>query len=280
LATSTLQKQNSLLFVPRLTRPAPYPIQSIDKDIPGVVASFNSCLVPARKAAKHDCKDDINIERFCQAFYDLLPVLRLLGTAFYFVEKDIVQKLEAIAENKQKSPEGDHKKNLIDFIHWEKETNPNIRKDKHSTARHALRLMRALHFISVRTLDPILCLIPQFGPPPPQKKTDQFSYRMMKTVLNGSNDQLFLDKLNEPGVEPKPAAKDAYAVSLHQYHPWSVRTAVSVAFYTLPYRKSFLKDLHMDPAASGLFLDFVTVTTKIRDRLNLYYDANDWQNLP
>jgi hypothetical protein len=27
-------------------------------------------------------------------------------------------------------------------------------------------------------------------------------------------------------------------------------------------------------------VDFVTVTTRIRDILNLYYDANDWQKLP
>lgn len=92
--------------------------------------------------------------------------------------------------------------------------------------------------------------------------------------------QLFLDKLNTPKVEPKPAAKEAYEVSLHQYHPWSVRTAVSVAFYTLPYRKTFMQALNMDPEAEGAFADFVRVTTRIRDILNAYYAPNNWLNLP
>jgi citrate synthase len=210
-----------------------------DTDVAGVVASFNSCIVKAKKGSKHDFAQDIHIGRFIQAFKDLLPILRLLGTAFYFVEQDIVQKLDAIAENQAKQTDTDHARNLIDFINWEKESNPKILTDKHTTARHALRLMRALHFIS-----------------------------------------LFLDKLNEVGVEPKPAAKEAYAVSLSHYHPWSVRTAVSLAFYTLPYRKSFLKHLQLAPEGENHFVDFVTVTTRIRDILNLYYDANDWQKLP
>lgn len=81
-------------------------------------------------------------------------------------------------------------------------------------------------------------------------------------------------------MEPKPAAKEAYEVSLHKYHSWSVRTAVSVAFYTLPYRKTFLHALSMDPAEADVFADFVRVSGHIRQILNAYYDANDWQNLP
>lgn len=210
-----------------------------DRDVPGVVNSFNSCIVRAKKTSKHGLPEDINIGRFVQAFQDLLPILRLLGTAFYFVEQDIVQKLTAITENQEKQKNAEYAVNLIDFLAWEKETNPKILHDKHSSARHTLRLMRALHFIS-----------------------------------------LFLDKLNTPGVEPKPAAKEAYATSLAHYHPWSVRTAVSVAFYTLPYRKSFCKHLHLDPDAENIFGDFVQATTRIRDILNVYYDANGWQSLP
>lgn len=92
--------------------------------------------------------------------------------------------------------------------------------------------------------------------------------------------KLFLAELNTPGMEPKPAAKTAYATSLSQYHPWSVRTAVSVAFYTLPYRKNFMKHLQLDNDKPDVFADFVRVTGHIRTILNLYYDANDWQTLP
>lgn len=116
-------------------------------DVNGVVESFQSCLVKSRKKTKHDHKEDIRIERFVQAFYDLLPILRLLGTAFYFVEKDIVQKLTHIKANQEAHPESTEVKNLLDFVHWECEN--NTVRTKHSTARHALRLMRALHFISV-----------------------------------------------------------------------------------------------------------------------------------
>ena len=124
----------------------------IDMDVAGVVASFNSCIVKARKGNKHGCKEDIHIGRFIQAFHDLLPILRLLGTAFYFVEQDIVQKLTAIASNQEKQKDSEHSRYLIDFISWEKESNPKMLHDKHTSARHTLRLMRALHFISVRII--------------------------------------------------------------------------------------------------------------------------------
>lgn len=122
-----------------------------DRDVAGVVASFDSCIVPAREGNEHGLEEDIHIARFIQAFKDLLPILRLLGTAFYFVEQDIVQKLTAIQENQEKVKDDPHANHIIDFIDWEKKTNPKIRQDKHSTARHTLRLMRALHFINVRT---------------------------------------------------------------------------------------------------------------------------------
>jgi hypothetical protein len=117
-----------------------------------VVASFNSCIVKARKGNTHGRKEDIHIGRFIQAFRDLIPILRLLGTAFYFVEQDISQKLDAITANQAKQQDTPHARNLIDFINWEKENNPKILTDKHTSARHALRLMRALHFISVRSI--------------------------------------------------------------------------------------------------------------------------------
>lgn len=104
----------------------------------------------AREGNEHGLEEDIRIDRFIQAFKDLMPILRLLGTSFYFVEQDIQQKLNAIQENQAKVKDDPHATNIIDFIHWEKETNPKIRADKHTTARHTLRLMRALHFIHVR----------------------------------------------------------------------------------------------------------------------------------
>lgn len=84
-----------------------------------------------------------------------MPILRLLGTAFYFVEQDIVQKLTAIQENQAKQKDQPFARNIIDFIDWEKENNPKMRTDKHTSARHTLRLMRALHFIGVRTPYPL-----------------------------------------------------------------------------------------------------------------------------
>lgn len=118
--------------------------------VAGVCASYESCIVEAREGATHGCVQDIHIGRFAQAFRDLLPIMRLLGTAFYFVEQDIVQKLDAITGHQAKQIDQDYAVNLIDFINWEKENNPKILTDKNSAARHTLRLMRALHFISVR----------------------------------------------------------------------------------------------------------------------------------
>lgn len=125
-------------------------METADKDVAGVVGSFDYSIVKARKGNDHGLEEDIDIERFIKAFKDLMPILRLLGTAFYFVEQDIDQKLTAIKANQEKVKDDPHAKNVIDFIHWEKETNPKLRSDKHTTARHCLRLMRALHFINVR----------------------------------------------------------------------------------------------------------------------------------
>lgn len=123
----------------------------VDKDIPGVVNSFESCIIKASKKSKHGLPEDIHINRFVEAFNDLIPILRLLGTAFYFVEKDIIEKLTAIKNNQASQAGTDHDRTILDFVHWEKETKgAAMLKDKTTTARHTLRLMRALHFISVR----------------------------------------------------------------------------------------------------------------------------------
>lgn len=81
---------------------------------------------------------------FIKAYESLVPVLQLLGPAFYFVEKDIIQKLAIIKKNQANKLD---LTNIVDFCNWEIEENSYL--DKSSTSMNLLRLNRALNFINV-----------------------------------------------------------------------------------------------------------------------------------
>lgn len=75
------------------------------------------------------------------------------------------------------------------------------------------------------------------------------------------------------------AAKESYAEALSNYHTWTVRSAVSVALYTLPTRSKFLAGLDLDPNDSNLFVPLVEATKRVRDTMNAFYVEYDIESI-
>lgn len=59
--------------------------------------------------------------------------------------------------------------------------------------------------------------------------------------------QLFLESLRTSPEDARTAelCTSSYNASLAAYHPWIIRQAVTVAFYTLPTRKVFLETMNV-----------------------------------
>lgn len=202
-----------------------------------LVEKFEKTLLSS-DSLTHGLKKDIIMEHLNDAFEELFPILRLLGTAFYFVEKDISGKLKIIRENQEKNKDISTIY-LLEYMYFEYDDGNNKKiSSKQGTARNALRLSRALHFI-----------------------------------------ELFLSRLNSVDQDLKSAAQISYADSLSNFHTWTVRKAVGLAFYTLPSRERFLKDLNLDAEAPDVFESLVQVTKSVREVMDEFYKTFDLQSI-
>lgn len=141
---------------------------------------------------------------------------------------------------------------LLEYMYYEYDNGNNKKiSSKQGTARNALRLCRALHFIEVIYIFNIL-------------------YPSLILII-----QHFLSKLNSVDQDLKSAAQESYATTLSNYHTWTVRKAVGLAFYTLPSRQKFLKDLELDVDVPNVFEPLVKVTKQIREIMNEFYTKYD-----
>lgn len=85
--------------------------------------------------------------------------------------------------------------------------------------------------------------------------------------------------MNNKNQDLREAARDAYAISLSPYHKVSVRSAVSIAFYTLPSRDDFLKSVDLDPNTESLFDNLVHAINGLRNVMDEFFEKFDLINV-
>lgn len=90
---------------------------------------------------------------------------------------------------------------------------------------------------------------------------------------------MFLQKLNDIEQNLKSAAQESYAVSLSDYHAWTVRKAVGLAFYTLPSRDKFLVQLDLKVDEPGIFDPLVNASNLVREVMNSFYSKYELGDL-
>lgn len=91
--------------------------------------------------------------------------------------------------------------------------------------------------------------------------------------------KLFLEKLNNLDQGLREAAKETYSITLSKYHTLTVRSAVTLAFYTLPSRESFLKSVNLDPNEESLFDNLVHSIHSLRNVMMEFYEKYDLSNI-
>ncbi|XP_036137367.1 ceramide-1-phosphate transfer protein isoform X1 [Molossus molossus] len=154
-------------------------------------------------------KEEVLLEHYLTGWKGLIRFLDHLGTVFSFISKDVAAKLQ-IMERLCTGPQRDHYSSLQSMVAYET-SNKLVdleRRSRHpdSGCRTVLRLHRALRWL-----------------------------------------QLFLEGLRTSPEDARTSelCASSYSASLAAYHPWIIRQAVTVAFYTLPTRKVFLETMNV-----------------------------------
>lgn len=191
-------------------------------------------------------KEEVLLDHYITSWKGLARFLNSLGTVFSFISKDVISKL-CIMEHLRNSPQRDHYTSLQSMVAYEVGNGlVDLNRRSHhpdSGCRTVLRLHRALHWL-----------------------------------------QLFLEGLRTSPEDARTSTLglDSYNSSLAAYHPWIVRQAVTLAFYTLPSRKAFLEAMNVgspDEALQmlGEALPFIKQVYDISQRL---YTENSLLDLP
>nr|XP_002129818.1 ceramide-1-phosphate transfer protein [Ciona intestinalis] len=155
----------------------------------------------------------VDMDRYLDAWDELIRFLNSMGKAFTFVSSDVVEKV-GILRDFRKSSNKEHYETIEKMILFEKENklvNFKSAPSKTVTAygcRTLLRLHRALKFL--------LILIGKLAHNEDEGKVSLMGYN---------------------AYHASPMAK---------YHPWIVQKAVGIAVYMLPDRTTFLKKMCQD----------------------------------
>uniref|UniRef100_UPI00398EB454 ceramide-1-phosphate transfer protein n=1 Tax=Pristiophorus japonicus TaxID=55135 RepID=UPI00398EB454 len=165
-----------------------------------VLESFRNCLTG---------NDELLLEHYLNGWKGLVKFMNSLGSAFSFISKDAVTKIQ-ILENYKNGENDQEYRTIQSMVAYEVDQNlvDVMKRGEHwdSGCRTLLRLHRALRWL-----------------------------------------QLFLEKLRVASDDSKTSVlcAEAYNDSLANYHPWIVRKAATVAFYMLPSRAGFCEIMNM-----------------------------------
>ncbi|XP_060614953.2 ceramide-1-phosphate transfer protein isoform X1 [Anolis sagrei] len=150
---------------------------------------------------------EILLDPYLEGWKGLVRFLNTMGSIFSFISKDVVTKIQ-IMEEFRSSNQKDNYVSLQSMVNYEVSNDlVDLKKPgDHPTSgcRTILRLHRALRWL-----------------------------------------QLFLEGLRTSDSDSRTSVlcADAYNASLANYHPWIIRKATILAFYTLPTRDAFLENM-------------------------------------
>jgi len=92
--------------------------------------------------------------------------------------------------------------------------------------------------------------------------------------------QMLLDKLSNTSSELTLCARQAYDSSLANYHSYWIRKTVSVALYTLPYRKDFIAQLQYEENTVEGLRKLSTFIQSVHQNVQTSFTIRNLQNLP
>ncbi|XP_069774865.1 ceramide-1-phosphate transfer protein [Narcine bancroftii] len=200
-----------------------------------VLESFKKCLTE---------NGELMQEHYLNGWKGLVKFMNSLGTAFAFISKDAVTKIQ-ILENYISSENGSEYETIQSMVKYEvnhKLVNLKRRGDHwDSGCRTLLRLHRALRWL-----------------------------------------QLFLEKLRVACDDSKTSVlcAEAYNDSLANFHPWIVRKTAILAFHFLPSRAEFFEIMNMGTtenveATLGEAIPLLSKAYDITQDLYAQYDLLD-----
>ncbi|TPP39635.1 Glycolipid transfer protein domain-containing protein 1 [Fasciola gigantica] len=140
-------------------------------------------------------ENDVFLKEYCDAYTEVSKLLSFFGRLFYFVNRDVEQKLCILYEYYSSTPV--EYKTIKTMIKYEYEIGvTGVTKNRQNIGcRTLLRLHRALLFV----------------------------IELMTSICSATAD-----------ASLRNLTKDAYDKYLAEYHPWAVRKAVHLAVYALP----------------------------------------------
>ncbi|XP_044301475.1 ceramide-1-phosphate transfer protein isoform X2 [Varanus komodoensis] len=154
-------------------------------------------------------EEEILLDPYLAGWKGLVRFLNSMGTIFSFISKDAVAKIQIMEDFRAGARKEDYA-TLQSMVDYELTNNlVDLKQPGENAAsgcRTILRLHRALRWL-----------------------------------------QLFLEALRTSNTDSKTSVlcTDAYNASLANYHPWIVRKAATLAFYTLPTRDLFLANMEV-----------------------------------
>uniref|UniRef100_A0A6J0SNL6 Ceramide-1-phosphate transfer protein n=1 Tax=Pogona vitticeps TaxID=103695 RepID=A0A6J0SNL6_9SAUR len=152
---------------------------------------------------------EVLMDPYLEGWKGLVRFLNTMGAMFSFISKDAVAKIQ-IMENFRSGEQKENYITLQSMVGYELSNSLVDFTQPYSCptsgCRTILRLHRALHWL-----------------------------------------QLFLEGLRTSDADSRTSVlcTDSYNASLANYHPWIIRKAASMAFYTLPTRDTFLKNMNV-----------------------------------
>ncbi|XP_020637961.3 ceramide-1-phosphate transfer protein [Pogona vitticeps] len=179
---------------------------------------------------------EVLMDPYLEGWKGLVRFLNTMGAMFSFISKDAVAKIQ-IMENFRSGEQKENYITLQSMVGYELSNSLVDFTQPYSRptsgCRTILRLHRALHWL-----------------------------------------QLFLEGLRTSDADSRTSVlcTDSYNASLANYHPWIIHKAASMAFYTLPTRDAFLKNMNVGTneeavAMLGEALPHISQVYEVTERL-------------
>ncbi|XP_061456513.1 ceramide-1-phosphate transfer protein isoform X2 [Rhineura floridana] len=193
-----------------------------------------------------DEKQEVLMDPYLEGWKGLVRFLNTMGAIFSFVSKDAVAKIQIMEDFRS----GEQKENYVSIhamVKYELDNNlVDLKKQDFyptSGTRTILRLHRALRWL-----------------------------------------QLFLEGLRTSGPETRTSVvcTEAYNASLANHHPWIIRKATTMAFYTLPAREAFYANMKVgdQDEAVEMLGEALPSLKQIYDVTEALYSQHDLLSLP
>ncbi|XP_042336458.1 ceramide-1-phosphate transfer protein [Sceloporus undulatus] len=189
---------------------------------------------------------EVLLDPYLEGWKGLVRFLNTMGAIFSFISKDVVAKIQ-IMEDFRNGEQKDDYISLQSMVNYELSNNLVDLKERGdhpaSGCRTILRLHRALHWL-----------------------------------------QLFLEGMRTSDSDSRTSVlcTDAYNASLANYHPWIIRKATTMAFYTLPSRDAFLENMNVGSHEEAVEMlgEALPYICKVYDVTQVLYAQHNILDLP